>query len=228
MKKHFLLFSVALSCGLYAQAQVSFGIKAGFSAANISSKSEASDGTSGKKADTKMIPAFHGGVIVDIALDEQLSLQPGLFFSQKGSKETILTFTEGGNQVEVNATARLNYLELPVNLLYKQKIGSGKLVAGLGPYVAYGLGGKIKITADNGGPDQEIHVKFKNSGEFNLKESYVKPFDAGANFTVGYELDMGLLFSVNYSLGLVNTSPYKSENEKNRYLGVSVGYLFKR
>src|SRR4051812_10144673 len=102
MKKYFLLFSVALSCGLYAQAQVAFGVKAGFSAANISSKYEPSDGTSGKKADTKMIPAFHAGAIVDISLDDQLSLQPGLFFSQKGTKQKSLAFPASGNPLELN------------------------------------------------------------------------------------------------------------------------------
>jgi hypothetical protein len=36
---------------------------------------------------------------------------------------------------------------------------------------------------------------------------------------------MGLVFSVNYSLGLINASPYDGETEKNHYLGISVGYL---
>jgi len=68
-------------------------------------------------------------------------------------------------------------------------------------------------------------VKFKNKKDIDANIAYVKPFDAGANFIAGYELKMGLLFSVNYSLGLTNTSPYESETEKNHYLGISVGYL---
>ncbi|MGO4291101.1 porin family protein [Chitinophaga sp. RAB17] len=229
MKKYFLLCTAALVGSLYTQAQVTFGLKAGFSAANMSSKFEGDSGIAGGKADTKMIPAFHAGVIVDIALDDQLSLQPGLFFSQKGAKLEAVTPDLLDRPVTIKTTTRLNYLELPVNLLYKHQTGSGKLFAGLGPYFAYGISGKMKMTSpDLATINHEDKVKFKNSTEYSATEIYVKPFDAGANFTVGYELKMGLQFSVNYSLGLVNTSPYKNEKEKNRYLGVSVGYLFKR
>jgi hypothetical protein len=228
MKKFSLLCTAALVGGLYAQAQVTFGLKAGFSAANMSSKYEGDSGIASRKADTKTIPAFHGGVIVDIALDDQLSLQPGLFFSQKGAKLKSTIDLGSPSAIGVTSTTRLNYLELPVNLLYKHQIGSGKLFAGFGPYIAYGISGKFKVKTDNNLVDEDVKVKFKNSSEISAKEVYVKPFDAGANFTAGYELKMGLLFSVNYSLGLTNTSPYNKENEKNHYFGVSVGYLFKK
>lgn len=228
MKKFFLLCTVALVGGLYTQAQVTFGLKAGFSAANMTSKYEGDSGIASRKANTKMIPAFHGGIIVDIALDDQLSLQPGLFFSQKGAKTGSTALQVGGGTFITNTTTRLNYLELPVNLLYKHQIGSGKLFAGFGPYVAYGISGKLKIKGENFSMDEEVKVKFKDSKEYSTKEVYIKPFDAGANFTVGYELKMGLLFSVKYSLGLTNTSPYDKEKEKNHYFGISVGYLFRK
>jgi Outer membrane protein beta-barrel domain len=230
MKKFFLLCTAALVSGLYTQAQVTFGLKAGFSAANISSKFEGDSGIAARKADTKTLPAFHGGVIVDIALDDQLSLQPGLFFSQKGTKTSSVKTEVMGVTFITSSTTRLNYLELPVNLLYKHQIGSGKLFAGFGPYLAYGISGKLKVKGggENFSIDQEVKVKFKDSQEYSAKEVYIKPFDAGANFTAGYELKMGWLFSLNYSLGLTNTSPYDKEKEKNHYFGVSVGYLFKK
>lgn len=221
MKKHFLLFTVALACGLYAQAQqkTSFGLKAGFSAANFSLKDD-----DGYKEKTKTLPAFHGGVIVDIPLDDQLSLQPGLFFSQKGAK------LNGGDTDSAGhfgtASFRISYLELPVNLVYKYQVGTGKLFAGIGVYAAYGVGGKVKATQGN--VSVSVPVKFKGDADgSDMTTVYVKPFDAGANFMIGYELKMGLLFSVNYSLGLVNTDPYPKETQKQRYFGVSVGYLFK-
>jgi hypothetical protein len=225
MKKHLILLALPLLTGMYASAQVSFGVKAGFSGANVSSRMEA-PGIPERKADTKMLPAFHAGLIVDLQLAEGFSLQPGLFYSAKGVKNS-----QAGSDSAVNtaifATAHLNYLELPVNFLYKHPLGSGKLFAGFGPYLAYGIGGKVKL--ENAvGSEVEVDLKFKNDGSVNTQEAYVKPFDAGANFIVGYELNMGLLFSVNYSLGLTNTSPYQFETEKNRYFGISVGYLFKQ
>ncbi|SEL32674.1 Outer membrane protein beta-barrel domain-containing protein [Chitinophaga rupis] len=220
MKKHLLLLTVALSCGLFSYAQVSFGVKAGFNAASMSVK----QGSPSVTADTKMVPAFHAGLIADIALSENFSLQPGLFYSAKGTKLDVPGPTVG--QEKVTATTHLNYLELPVNFLYKHELGPGKIFAGFGPYLAYGISGKIKVSSQYF-VNREYDVKFENKQQSpdSASVAYVKPFDAGANFIAGYEFKMGLVFSVNYSLGLTNTSPYDNETEKNHYLGISVGYL---
>jgi len=224
MKKHLLLLTAALSCGLFSYAQVSFGVKAGYSLAGMSSKNAITDNTS-EQAHTKTISAFHAGVIADISLTKNFSLQPGLFYSAKGAKvDQLIGGGPASTPQRVTSTARLNYLELPVNFLYKRALGPGKIFAGFGPYLAYGVGGKIKTNYEHYG-HVESEVKFKNKKDIDANIAYVKPFDAGANFIAGYELKMGLLFSVNYSLGLTNTSPYESETEKNHYLGISVGYL---
>lgn len=72
MKKHLILLAVTLSCGFYSFAQVSFGIKAGYSSATTSLEIE----TPYVKAETKMRPAFHAGVIADVTLADNFSLQP--------------------------------------------------------------------------------------------------------------------------------------------------------
>ncbi|WP_217603760.1 porin family protein [Chitinophaga sp. GbtcB8] len=221
MKKHLLLLTTALSCGLLSHAQVSFGVKAGFSLAGMSSKYD----NPLTQPDTKALPAFHAGVIADISLSENFSLQPGLFYSAKGAKTEQIVPGPADGPVKLESTAHLNYLELPVNFLYKHELGPGKIFAGFGPYLAYGVGGKIKVNY-GGDEAQDIDIKFKNEQSDSLLDvAYVKPFDAGANFIAGYEFKMGLVFSVNYSLGLINTSPYDNETEKNHYLGISVGYL---
>jgi len=228
MTKQLILLAAGMFFGLYSFAQVSFGVKAGFSGANMSSK-YAPPGFE-QKTDTKWIPAFHAGVIADITLTDNFSLQPGLFYSAKGSK-----YGSRDSASNIWATTHLNYLELPVNFLYKHSFGKGKLFAGVGPYLAYGISGKIKWKIDYSdrvppGPDitDDVDVKFKNTVVENSTAIYVKPFDAGANIMIGYEMDMGLLFSLSYSQGLLNTSPYSYEIEKNRYFGISVGYLLKR
>ena len=222
MKKHLLLLTAALSCGLFSYAQVSFGVKAGFSAAGMSSKYD----NVLIQPSTKTLPAFHAGVIADISLSENFSLQPGLFYSAKGAKVEQIIPGIADEAVKVVSTAHLNYLELPVNFLYKHELGPGKIFAGAGPYLAYGINGKIKTVYDSDVfMDKDSDVKFKNKQHDSANVAYVKPFDAGANFIAGYEFKMGLVFSVNYSLGLINTSPYDGETEKNHYLGISVGYL---
>jgi hypothetical protein len=63
-------------------------------------------------------------------------LQPGVLYSQKGA------------EFEDSAELQLNYIEIPVNLVYKPVLGAGRLLLGFGPYVGFGLGGKLKV--DNG------------------------------------------------------------------------------
>lgn len=227
MRKQLILLAAGMCCGLYTFAQVSFGLKAGFSAANVSSRISPPEGDE-MKADTKLRPAFHAGAIVDISLADYFSFQPGLFYSSKGYKAEVMTTDINGEEVPITVTSHLNYLELPLNVLYKVPMGNGKFFGGFGPYLAYGIGGKVKAKNENTGVAAEVDVKFKNESSVTSNEVYVKPFDAGANITAGYELDMGLLFSANFSLGLLNTSPYQYQKERNYYFGISVGYLLKK
>lgn len=227
MKTHLLLLTVALSCGLYSFAQVSFGIKAGFSGANINSK-YIPPNTEGVKVDTKMLPAFHAGVIVDFALADYCSFQPGLFYSVKGYKVGTYDSAPSDEPVPATITTRLNYLEMPLNFIYKQSFGRGKFFGGIGPYLAYGINGKLTQKNDRTGEEISMHVRFENGSNLSGSGVRVRPLDAGANLVLGFELNMGLLLSVNYSLGLVNTSPYEYEKIKNRYFGISAGYLLKR
>ncbi|HEU4553735.1 MAG TPA: porin family protein [Chitinophaga sp.] len=228
MKKQLLFIIAALCCASFSYAQVTFGIKAGFSAAGMSAKYKLADSLPSIKENTKTIPAFHAGIVADITLAEGFYLQPGLFYSAKGAKITETVQGPADQPLTATATVHLNYLELPINFLYKHPAGPGKIFAGFGPYLAYGIAGKIKTKVDGYDNTAETDVKFENKQDVSGAVAYVKPFDAGANFIAGYEMNMGLLFSINYSLGLTNTSPYNGETEKNHYLGISIGYLLKR
>lgn len=206
MKKNVVLLTLALvATTLSSYAQVSFGVKAGYNSATVST--ENNEGTS-------RLSGFHAGVIADLSLAESFSLQPQLLYSAKGIK--IKDFDMNENETKVSY--KLNYLELPVNFLYKPQVGAGKLFVGAGPYVALGLGGKFGDTK----------VKFDGKKSADIDETddnvHLKALDAGANFLAGYELKNGLLFSINYSLGLTNVSP-DGDKSKNSYIGISVGYL---
>lgn len=219
MKKQVVLVLLALVGTLSTYAQVSFGIKAGFN----------NSGISGEGSDlSKRLSGFHAGGIADISLAENFSLQPQLLFIMKGAKSESYTETIAGVEIKYpEQKLTLNYLELPVNFLYKHEAGAGSIFVGAGPYLGFGLSGKAK--AD--GVDEEGKVKFDGKkseelGEEDENAMHLKRLDAGANFLAGYELKNGLLFSVNYSLGLTNLDPDGSKS-KNNYFGISVGYLFK-
>ncbi|MCH5597265.1 porin family protein [Niabella ginsengisoli] len=226
-----LLFAAFSTVAIQSQAQVEIGVRAGLNLNNVSYK----DG-GGDKWDTKINPGFHAGVTFDIPVADEFYVQPGALFSVKGFKTTRSTdFLDYEGETRWNAS----YIEVPINFLYKPELGSGKLLLGAGPYVAYGIGGKAKfddnISWEGGGASNSDEVKLQFVNDYNDgdddKYSYAKPFDAGANLLVGYEFSNKFSAQLNAQLGLANIEP-KDDGEKpdakfrNVGFGVSLGYKF--
>jgi hypothetical protein len=110
-----------------------------------------------------------------------------------------------------NAKEHLDYLEVSEAIAYMHKTTGGLLYGGLGPYVAYGIGGKATY---NGGSE----------AIFGGSDGY-KRFDAGLHFLAGYRFDMGLSVGVGYDLGLYDKSNDPSDyTSTNRTMMVEVGY----
>lgn len=185
-----------------AQAQVQFGVKAGLNLANGSAKF----GGESQSSDMKM--GLHIGAIVDLSLGESLALQPGLLFSMKGQQEDY----EG-----VTVKTNINYLEVPINLMYKFDAGNMKIMAFAGPYLGYALSAKMKAE------DEEMEL---NIGT-DENEDDIKPLDLGLNIGAGVQFG-GLQITANYGLGMANLLPGGDSDNyaKNRVIGISVAYLF--
>lgn len=178
---------------------------------------------SGKKLENDLIVGYHFGVNVQIPVAPEFYFQPGLQFSTKGAENTVSALT---------STYKLSYIELPMNFVYKSLLGNGYFMVGLGPYVAYGVGGKAIY--EGGSISTESDIKFKNevvSGD-PLTIVYIKPFDAGGNIFFGYELAGGLFIQLNAQLGMLNIRPdnyfLPDDNStlKNTGYGISLGYRF--
>lgn len=230
MNKQFLMLATAMVLSIaavYAQKGedklVSIGVKAGGNLNSI-----VGDDFLGNKLDNDLKPGFHTGVFADLFVAEGFYLQPALLFSTKGATRT-------NNNVDY--TQHLSYIEFPVNALFKPELGSGRLLLGAGPYVAYGVSGKSK--AKSGDAAIELDAKFK--GEISAAEYatailnaayFVKPFDFGGNILVGYELNSGFSLQLNGQLGLneinpkVNGVAADKSKWKNMGFGASVGYKF--
>lgn len=205
MKHGFLLSAMALFAFI-AQAQTSFGFRGGVNFYNINGEN-----TSGDKLKNKIKTGFNAGVTLDVPVAPDFYFQPGLLFSTKGAK---LENTS-------DASVKLNYLELPLNLLYKPTLGTGKLLMGFGPYLGYGLSGKV----ENG--SSMADVKFEKNAGNAANTVYYKPLDAGANLLFGYEFASKLSAQLNAQLGLVNLNAYNNNAKfKNTGFGVSLGYKF--
>ncbi len=234
MKKTSLFSSLAAALLICAsasvQAQTVFGVRAGVNLSTISHVDEA-----GEKQDTESIPSFQIGLTVDRPIAADFYLQPALLYSGKGFKQDGGWLAGSGNEFK----AKVSYVELPVNVLYKPHLGTGNLLLGAGPYLAYGTGGKWEadgqiVVGDIVLSESEGDAIFKNDvvdGEFG-NYLYGKPWDYGANVMLGYEFLQQFSVQLNAQFGIANLQPdvdgRKPEGHiRNNSYGISVGYRFR-
>jgi len=207
MKKFIAILALSAATITTASAQLRFGPEVGLNLTSIQSKM---DGTS-DNSDMK-VGARIGGV-VDIPVTGGLYVRPGIQFSMMGGKEKQDFFG-----TTVTSTLNLNYIQVPVNVLYKfGQEGDGRFYVGVTPYLGFGIGGKVKVE------DVSADIKF-GSGD----DADVKSMDFGAGIKVGYELPMGLYVDVAFLQGLSNNVPNGNSDFKstNRNITIGVGYLF--
>jgi hypothetical protein len=212
-----VLLLIFLSNALFAQG---FGIRAGVNFQNINGKD-----FNGDQLENTLVTGFHAGVNYEIPVGTDLYFQPGLLFSTKGGDiESVVNVVNTNEELLVTKLA-LSYIELPLNFMFKPMLGNGHMLLGFGPYLAYAIGGK--------GTEIDYDLEFESELTDDWDANgpiYIKPFDAGANFIVGYELANMLSLQLNAQLGLVDIYPtYQNDNEiswKNTGYGLSLGYRF--
>ncbi len=201
-----------------AVGKTSFAILGGVNFQNLNGEEN-----SGDKLENDLIVGYHFGVNTQILVAPEFYFQPGLQFSTKGAENTVSSIT---------STYKLSYIELPLHFVYKGLLGNGYFMVGLGPYVAYGVGGKAIY--EGGSLSSESDIKFKNEVVLGdpLTTVYIKPFDAGGNIFFGYEMAGGLFMQLNAQLGMLNIRPENylfpddSSTLKNTGYGISLGYRF--
>ncbi|HEY4788374.1 MAG TPA: porin family protein [Bacteroidales bacterium] len=199
MKKLSLIALVVLFA-ISASAQVQFGIKAGLNIANQKASS------SGMSFSPKSLVGFHVGAIADFAVGEKFAIQPGLLFSQKGCKADVdgTTYTD-----------TYNYLDIPINAVYKIDAGGVKVLLNAGPSISFALSAKEK----GGGISENL---------LGSEDGQAKSLDFG--FGIGGGLQFGsVVASLNYNFGLANIMHVPSGSDatlKNNVFSISLAYMF--
>ncbi|GEP95241.1 porin family protein [Chitinophaga cymbidii] len=228
MKKEIVLSLLAVGVSAAAMAQVRVGIKGGLNVANITTTN------SGAVDDSRSLSSFHIGAIADLPLSEILSIQPGVFYTGKGSK---LERGDEGSTTYFRSETNPRYIEIPVNFVGKIPVGGEtKVFLGIGPYAAFGVGGQNKYTFSNpvlGEVKGEDNIKWDDDTPFNdddPNQGYdkYKRFDYGGNILAGVEFG-NFLLSAQYGMGfgkiLSGSDDGNNDKSKNRVWAFSVGYL---
>ena len=137
-------------------------------------------------------------------------VQTGLYLQNKGYKEK-----EGDYEL----TANPMYLEIPVLASYRYNFSdAAQLQINVGPYFAYGVGGKIKET-DEGDED-----KWDCFGD---KGADWKRFDCGLQIGAGLTIAKNYYIGAAYEFGFSNIAKNSGDGKlKNKNWMFSVGYNF--
>ena len=224
--KFFYLSAAAIILMSNANAQ-NAQIKAGVNLANVS---VADDGT---VDDANMLTSFQVGITGDVHLASILYLQPGVFFTGKGSKLEIGRPTEN---FYAKQTTNPFYIEVPVNFVIKLPFNDeSHFFFGAGPYGAIGIAGKAKTDRKvlNFTSHTENSIEFSNDDPSTFGEEegtglgVLKRFDYGLNGVVGVE-GKSLVLSAGYGLGLAKlqsgSNSSSDNNNKHRVLNFTVGF----
>lgn len=242
------IYPVVIALILYSAttySQVRYGLQGSLQATTIASTVDLSSllgpSLSSLTLPIKQQTGFRTGLMADFPLTTQLSVRPQLYYSVKGGNIDVGTFVStvlakvglpaASFPIETSISkVVINYIELPVMLMYGFGAGPGRLVVGAGPYAAVAVSGTI-----NGEP-----ITFNTNG--------FRKHDLGATASLGYELPIGLTISAYYAHGLTNFSRNATPNLaafnpanptasldpsafggtlQNRSYGLSIGYFLK-
>ena len=192
MKKFLFLVSFAALTVSAANAQSGFGIRGGANFFNFG-------GSDVSENDYTNRVGFHAGIYATILPEVPVSVEPGVFYSVKGSQ----------NDDGLDSRAVLDYVDVPV--LVRFRIGEGfNLFAG--PQISFLTNSKFE--GEFGG----------STLSFDTDE--IKSTDAGLVFGLGYNLPQGFNVQGSYDYGLTPIFKDSDSDVFNRGFKVSLGYTF--
>lgn len=219
MTKRFVCLAAGLlvfmGSSTFAQVHMQWGVAGGLSMYHESihqSLSEAGmTGAVDTSTDTKT--GFVGGVVLDISLLNLLSIEPGIFYSQRGAQMTF-----SGDAVIPGGTAKqnLDYLAVPVHA--KLKWPGLPLVK---PYALAGINLAFLLSAKEDDGTTSVNM-----------DSTVSSFDFGLDFGGGIEFDLPIVvpyieYAFDLGLGNLIKNPVGDMTAKSRGSEIKVGIRFK-
>lgn len=202
----FFFLLVFISAQTYAQK---FGIQGGINLTTLVDKDDDFDYADEMEYENKL--GFNGGVTLELGLGDLIAVELGALIDSKGTQ-----ISEGDNYLRFN----LLYADVPVLVKVGPSFGPVKVFGAAGPYVGFGLSGKVVLKYEGEKESEDIEW---GSGD----EADIKRMDFGAKFGIGAEVT-GFTFGAYYSLGLANVAPDTENGYKmqHRAISISVGYKF--
>lgn len=240
MKKQILLKASVVCLFLFgaisAYSQFSVGARLGLDLGSYSNYSKLkSDLENGGGSSVTRVPhvGFQGGFTGSYFFNKFIGLQAELIVDSKGEKVKDDQLNQLGENVSVVSTIGVTYFTIPILLKGGAQFGKFKIYGLLGPYFAFGLGGKATTTGD--GNTETANIVFTKETETGDDNVHYKRADVG--LTIGaepaYKLGPGDIFlDLRYNIGFIDVqNPYSKGDDyytmDNRSFGISAGYIYK-
>ena len=223
MKIKFTLVIIAITIfvsNAHAQA-MGYGVRAGMNYSTwkgdaVNSFNNVVDITNGYLT-TSGKAGWYAGGFINVPLKENFSLEPGVFYSQKGyTLEGNLNFDKL-NFLGASAKAQVqsHYIDFPV--VIKATIGNGFQVYA-GPQVSYLL--KDNLHVDAGALGFSLFNR-----NIDLTNNFNR-FDWALVGGIGYKLNNGLSVNAGYDFGLSRLDKNSNFKSYNRTLKLGIGFEF--
>jgi hypothetical protein len=217
-----LLFSlIVLSFHVQAQTAASAGIRGGLSVSSlqgdaVNNLNDLVELTNGMVS-TSSRAGFHAGGFVNVPLNEFISVEPGLYYSQKGYLMKGDLNIKSLDFIGANASAELqsSYIDMP--LLLRVDLVKGLHIYA-GPQVSYLAKNNLQVQAGALGMSF-----FKRN--IDVTDQFSK-WDFALAGGVGYQFDNGLSLQAGYDYGLSKVDANSSFRSYNTAVKVGVGFSF--
>jgi len=221
MKKLLLLTTcIALSYIGFAQVKPVININAGVSSSSIKGETTSQlnnllEYTNGMVT-TKNHTGFYAGASAGIPLSKTISIEPGLYYTQKGYELNGDLNIKSISFLGANAKATLqsNYIDIPV--LLKANINGLQLF--VGPQLSYLTKSNLNAKAGVFGFSL-LNKTWDVTNQFNR-------WDMGVTGGIGYQLPNGLGIRVSYDRGLSKVDANKNFDSYNQVFKAGISYNF--
>ena len=214
MKKFILIMLATVLTVGYAQAQFKIGGRVGLTFTSVWG-SAVPKAVLEKDSDVESLLGVQAGIVAEYNFSKNFAIQPAVLFATQGyaTREKV-------DNRELLMNFNLNYIQMPVNLMFKAGSRNVKFILYTGPYVGYALNGKWKKEYSE---DEKVTQTQKETIEFADDE--IKRLDVGAGLGLGVQVK-AMQIAVGYNLGLMNLSSSSEANFKNQSLGLTLSFLF--
>ncbi len=222
MKGSFLALAFVLSSFFIANAQIRVALVLGGHQSEVIEENDLPDFSTFKNGYSGRT-GVHFGFLADVPFAEKSNLffQPGIVFFNKGRK--FAGDISGGNGTVFQSSEQfVNYIDLPLNLVYKFRLNTKtKLIIGAGPYASFFYNGKETKEIN----DQGVFTSEENTDlPVGDAPGKYKVLNYGANALAG--LEFGRVFlTANYSRGLNDFYQAKDYTGtfKHQVIGATLG-----